>query len=94
MNTMSLIDCLYVSVFGMAVVFTVLIGLSILITIQSKLLNKKEAPAESKPPEATFSPELKLIDVDEKTAAMIIAIVCDESGFAPEELNFKYIKQI
>ena len=36
--------------------------------------------------------ELKLIDVDEKTAAMIMAIVSHEFGLPLSELSFKSIK--
>lgn len=38
--------------------------------------------------------ELKLIGVDEKTAAMIMAIVSDESEIPLSELQFKSIKAI
>lgn len=38
--------------------------------------------------------ELKLIGVDEKTAAMIMAIVSDESQIPLSELQFKMIKAI
>ncbi len=38
--------------------------------------------------------ELKLIGVDEKTAAMIMAIVSDESQIPLSELQFKSIKLI
>lgn len=46
------------------------------------------APAVS--PADPFS--LKLIDVDEKTAALIMAIVCDEIGAPPGELYFKSVR--
>lgn len=38
--------------------------------------------------------ELKLLGVDEKTAAMIMAIVSDESQIPLSELQFKMIKAI
>ena len=38
--------------------------------------------------------ELRLTGVDEKTAAMIMAIVCDESGLPANELYFKSIKAL
>lgn len=38
--------------------------------------------------------ELKLVNVDEKTAAMIMAIVADESNIPVNELYFKSIKLI
>jgi len=97
---MSLVDSIYVSIFGMAVVFIVLIGLSFLIGIQSfkKMLTPKETPRNNteKTSDAVeyFTPELKLINVDDKTAAMVMAIVSDEIGIPPNELNFKYIKAV
>jgi len=38
--------------------------------------------------------ELNLINVDESTAALAIAIVCDHLKMPPEELHFKYIKAL
>ena len=38
--------------------------------------------------------ELKLIEVDEPTAAIIMAVVSDESGIPLEELRFKSIKRL
>ncbi len=43
---------------------------------------------------AFSSGQLKLIGVDEPTAAMIMAIVCEESGIPLEELRFKSIRAI
>lgn len=40
------------------------------------------------------SGELKLTNVDEPTAAMIIAIVSDESGISLSELRFKSIRLV
>jgi Na+-transporting methylmalonyl-CoA/oxaloacetate decarboxylase gamma subunit len=37
-------------------------------------------------------PELKLYNVDEKTAAIVIAIVCDEIGIPANELVFRSIR--
>ncbi len=47
-------------------------------------------PAE--PEEIFSSGQLKLQNVDERTAAMIMAIVSDESGIPLSELCFKSIK--
>ena len=38
--------------------------------------------------------QLDLIGVDEQTAAMIMAIICDELKLPLNELQFKYIKAI
>jgi Na+-transporting methylmalonyl-CoA/oxaloacetate decarboxylase gamma subunit len=40
------------------------------------------------------SGELKLLNVDEKTAAIIMAIVSDESGIPLSELRFKSIRAV
>ena len=37
-------------------------------------------------------PSVELVDVDERTAAVIMAIVSHESGISPERLAFKSIK--
>lgn len=38
--------------------------------------------------------ELNLINVDESTAALVMAIMCDQLKTPPEQLNFKYIKAL
>jgi hypothetical protein len=38
--------------------------------------------------------EMKLISVDEDTAALVMAIMCEQLKTQPEELNFKYIKAL
>ena len=53
------------------------------------------APAAPAAPEEEFSSgSLKLKNCDEKTAAMIMAIVADDSGIPLEELVFKSIKLV
>ena len=53
------------------------------------------APAAPAAPEEIFSSgSLKLKNCDEKTAAMIMAIVADDSGIPLEELVFKSIKLV
>lgn len=95
-----------ISLFGFSIVFVVLIGLSALIFIQSKLLSKSkktegegfEAAKAAAPAavldKASAGNKLKLINVDDKTAAIIMAIVCDELKQSPSELTFSYIKLI
>ncbi|HHW21957.1 MAG TPA: hypothetical protein GXX26_03620 [Clostridiaceae bacterium] len=99
---MTFFDSLIILVFGLGLVFVVLIALCGVISLESKLLEafKPKKPAEKKPveeaeevPEATCG-ELKLIGVEEKTAAMIMAIVSDESGIPLSELQFKSIKAL
>jgi len=54
------------------------------------------APAAASEPAPLYSGpmELKLTGVDEKTAAMIMAIICDESDIPANELYFKSIKAL
>lgn len=107
---MTFLDSILISVFGLGIVFAILIALSGIIGIQSKLINiftskkntlpeKQEIPAT----EVTVPAEednvitagnLRLYNVDEKTAALIMAIVCDESGIPLSELIFKSIKAL
>ena len=92
------------------VVFAVLLLMYILISLSGKIIQaitsigKKAEPANAAPaaaapaaaaPEEEFSSgTLKLKDCDEKTAAMIMAIVADDSGIPLEELVFKSIKLV
>ncbi len=51
------------------------------------------APAQAAPA-AVVKKDPELIDVDEKSAAIIMAIVSDETGIPLERLAFKSIKKI
>ncbi|MBE6755158.1 MAG: OadG family protein [Clostridia bacterium] len=76
------------------------------LTKATKKKMKAEAPASSAPaavaaPAQAAAPvavavkkDPELIDVDEKSAAIIMAIVSDESGIPLERLAFKSIKKI
>ena len=108
---MSFSKALLVSVFGFAVVFVGLIGLMLIVKIQTYLIGRfsvKQIPEETKSeikvtnqkevqetnkPEIS-SGELTLIGVDEKIAAMIMAIVSDESQIPLSELHFKSITAV
>ena len=103
---MTLLEGLQVLVIGLGTVFLVLVALSGAVSLESRIFNlivnkKKDAPAAeitAKQEEVTVvnasAGELKLINVDERTAAMIMAIVSDESQIPLSELNFKYIKAL
>ncbi|HEY9061544.1 MAG TPA: OadG family protein [Pseudobacteroides sp.] len=107
---MTLTDSLLVSLFGIGVVFAVLIFLSFFIKLQSAAVNfiankntaaiKEEIKAQEVMGEQAdndtgwTSGELKLMGVDEKTAAMIMAIVSDESKIPLSELQFKSIRAL
>ena len=91
---------------GMVIVFIVLAGLCHLIPLISKVVQsteqsvKSEATAPSRPASmAVTAPaetdgSVRLIDVDEKTAACIMAIVSHESGTPLSSLIFKTIRAI
>jgi Na+-transporting methylmalonyl-CoA/oxaloacetate decarboxylase gamma subunit len=103
-------ESLLTAVFCMMIVFIILFLISIAITVFSFLLGKfspkaaTSSPAVKKPVAAQIpvapdlpvfsSGTLKLKDVDEPTAAMIMAIVSDESGIPLSELCFKSIALI
>ena len=104
---MSIPESIPVALFVMAVVFAVLLLLSGVIKVFSKGLNaiggKNKEPIAATAAaqdsqqmqqngEDDFSSgTLKLKDVDEPTAAMVMAIVSDESGIPLSELVFKSI---
>ena len=94
-------------VFGVLFLMYILISLSGKIIQGITKLGAKEEPAKAAPaaaaapavaaaaPEESFSSgSLKLKNCDEKTAAMIMAIVADDSGIPLEELVFKSIKLV
>lgn len=91
-------ESLLVALFCWAVVFAVLITLFAIIRVLSFSINvfsKKTTEVTAVEAEEEFSSgKLKLKDVDEQTAAMIMAIVSDESGIPLSELIFKSIRQI
>lgn len=93
---------------GYAVVFFGLVLLMLVIMALGKAFSAKEkqaaaapvaaAPAAPAAPKAVVAPgsagELKLHDVEPKTAAMIMAIVADKLGKPLNELRFKSIKEV
>ena len=92
-------------VFAVLFLMYILISISGKIIQGITKLGAKEEPAKAAPaaaaaaapaaPEEIFSSgSLKLKNCDEKTAAMIMAIVADDSGIPLEELVFKSIKLV
>ena len=93
-------------VFGVLLLMYILISLSgKIIQVISNIGKKEEpakAPATAAPAAAAVSVSeeefssgtLKLKDCDEKTAAMIMAIVADDTGIPLSELVFKSIKLV
>ena len=95
------------AILGYAVVFLGLILLMIVVSIIGKIFTigaKKTAPAPAivetpaAEPEAPAAPgtagQLKLHNVDPKTAAMLMAIVADKLGKPLNELRFISIKEV
>ena len=93
---------------GYAVVFFGLILLMVVVMIMGKIFvaaaNRKKAatpapaaepaPEISKPTAPGSAGELKLHDVEPKTAAMLMAIVADKLGKPLNELRFISIKEV
>lgn len=107
-SNVSLIESLGYSVLGMAIVFAVLIMLIGVIKIMETAMNrnkKEEAapaaapsapmptPAAAKPAPGTAG-ELKLYNVEERDAAMVMAIVADKLGKPLNELRFISIREV
>ncbi len=98
-------DAAVIALLGYAVVFFGLILLMIVITLLGKAFAAKSAkqtapepaaaPPEAPKPVAPGSAgELKLHDVEPKTAAMLMAIVADKMGKPLNELRFISIKEV
>jgi len=97
-----------VAILGFGVVFFMLCILwaviAIVARIEAVLAAKKKVAAEAEAPaaaaatatpnEVAYGSEVQLYDVDEKTAACIMAIVSDETKIPLAELKFKSIKSI
>ncbi len=98
-------DALVAAILGYAVVFVGLILLMIVVILLGKAMvkaakTKKEAPATVAPAaaDAATAPgsagEVKLYDVPDRTAAMLMAIVAEKMGRPLNELRFKSIKEV
>lgn len=105
---MPLTDALAVSLIGIVTVILILAVIAGLIILVSKAIRGIEAAAAKKKPvvdenvasapsgvpmpEGMNQGELELVGTDEKTAAIIMAIVSDKSGIPLNRLSFKSIK--
>ena len=102
-------DAAIAAVLGYAVVFFGLILLMAVVVIMGKAMagtrNKAKAeapaaaaapaaPAPSAPPAPGSAGEVKLFDVPDKEAALLMAIVADKMGRPLNELRFKSIKEV
>ena len=94
---------LKIALYGFTTVFIMLAILMLIINVLSKLVEMmtpkkveetvkvKEKPVEKKT-NIEYTGEIQLIDVDEKTAACIMAIISDETQIPLENLIFKKIR--
>ena len=105
LSNMSLANAAIYGLLGYAVVFFGLILLMVLVMVLGKIFAEKNKPAAAvvAAPAAPAVPaltapgtagELKLHDVEPKTAAMIMAIVADKMGKPLNELRFISIKEV
>jgi len=89
--------CFSIVIIALAALYALVRLFSLLMALFDRKRSKADDTAEIAAAEAfneISEGELKLINVDEKTAAMIMAIVSDESGIPLSELRFKSIKLI
>ena len=107
---MGIADTAVIALLGYAVVFVGLIALMVVVMIMGKAFvasaNKKKAATTVEPTPVAAAPvaepqlapgtagELKLHDVNPKTAAMLMAIVADKMGKPLNELRFISIKEV
>ena len=110
LTTMSVGDAGVTAGLGYAVVFFGLVLLMAVIMVMGKIMSRKQAHADlAAAPAATAAPaapaakndpapgsagEVKLHDVSDRDAAMIMAIVADKLGRPLNELRFKSIKEV
>jgi hypothetical protein len=106
---MSITNSLLVALIVMTIVFGVLAILSLILKLQTSILSSfsrdKSRHADNIETNDTIASksievqeisegELKLIDVDERTAAMIMALTSDELKVPLNELQFKSIRAL
>ncbi len=105
---MDLLPALGTAVMGYVIVFIGIILLMLVIMITGKIMSSRQqkaaapaekveapaAPVKKAPPAPGSAGEIKLFDVPDKEAAMIMAIVANKMGKPLNELRFKSIKEI
>ena len=107
MENIGILDAAVVALLGYGVVFAGLIALMLVVILIGKFFtasSKKPAAAPQAPeavaaePEAPVAPgtagQLKLHNVEPKTAAMLMAIVANKLGKPINELRFISIKEV
>lgn len=109
-GALSPLEACLIALSGLVIVFIVLAVLCGMIPVVSKVVSAIESrkakplppvpaaeakPAENKPAAPqTYTGEVALIGCDEKTAAMVMAIVSHETGIPLNELIFRKIKAL
>lgn len=107
-DNITLGGALGVSILGICMVFLVLIILMVIIHVMAAVIRKMQdrsapapaaaAPAAAPAPAAEAARgscgDVKLFDVPDRTAAMVMAIVADEMGVPLNELQFISIKEV
>lgn len=101
------VDALLLAVIGIAIVFIILILLMLIIQAMGKVMDSIDKKKKTKDEVVSSDVveekkelaigscgDLKLINVEEKDAAMIMAIVADELQTPLNELRFKSIKRM
>ena len=109
MDNIGILDAGIIALLGYGVVFFGLILLMVVVTVMGKIFMAKDAKAVAAAPAPAAAPaapaaeapkapgsagQLKLHDVEPKTAAMIMAIVADKMGKPLNELRFISIKEV
>ena len=109
MENIGILDAGVIALLGYAVVFFGLILLMCVVTVMGKIFTAKDAKAAAAAPAPAAAPaapaveapkapgsagQLKLHDVEPKTAALIMAIVADKMGKPINELRFISIKEV
>ena len=107
LSSITLGEAAVTAILGYAVVFVGLVLLMLVVTLIGKVFtakaakaSKAEAPQEAAAPEAPkptapgTAGEVKLHNVDPKTAAMLMAIVADKLQKPLNELRFVSIKEV
>ena len=109
MDNIGILDAGIIALLGYGVVFFGLILLMCVVTVMGKIFMAKDAKAAAAAPAPAAAPaapaveapkapgsagQLKLHDVEPKTAAMIMAIVADKMGKPLNELRFISIKEV
>lgn len=83
---------------GMGIVFIVLIVLELVVTLQSRILHRKEKAVPHHEGERVIQSAAEELpaakEEDDEIRAAIMAAVCAAEGVSPDRLNFKSIRAV